>query len=100
MTPAEASAWIGVGELGMVGELLPFIAPEHLNQVRWLLRQDSRWPEETHPARVRRLLLLDAVCRRMVEAGVVSDLEYLVVNGDAFPDAPADVSGLLDQDTP
>lgn len=98
MTP-EVSGWIGVGELGMLSELLPYVAPEHLNQVRWLLRDPNRWPNENHTQRMLRLLLLDRVCRLMVDAGG-SSLEYLVLNGDALPDVPADASTLVDQDTP
>ncbi|WP_395695285.1 hypothetical protein [Nocardioides sp.] len=90
----EASTLIGAGELGMLAELVPLIAPEHLESVRQLVRNDLRWPNLTPGLRLLRAEVLCAVCQRLAEVDPGRHA-YYVAAGDIPPEIPADASTLV-----
>jgi hypothetical protein len=81
------------GEIGMLGELLPHVAVERLPYLRQMLRSRGRWSGAT-PRQLELVGgLLDACCRRMVDAKT-GDADYFTGIGDMLPDAPCDAREL------
>lgn len=92
MTCRYCPRCIDAGSLGILVELVPLIAVDHLDDLRHLLRDDGRWSGLTEAQRLLRADLLDQVSRRLVDE-LGRDSASLVAVGDMHPTAPDTAAG-------